>query len=291
MVAAKTLAIYVDSFDRLLSWWRALSATPSCLMELDEALCRRIEGLWAEGDGIAAVGNLLSSVSFFLPFSHGWTRRAWKLHKTWRRAEPTTRCAPMTPLIALGFAGACLALGRADAAALILVGFDGMLRSQSIFGLRRSHISFYQNRAVVRLVATKTTARRGGSELIVIQARAAVGLLRRAARGLAGERLILRRGPADFRRLFAGLIEAFGLQGFNLAVYSLRRGGASFDFLQHNSMERTLLRGHWQSTSAARVYVQDAVVEITSLQLTSAQRRNLQAAAAWVPCGLSARAR
>ena len=32
-------------------------------------------------------------------------------------------------------------------------------------------------------------------------------------------------------------------------------------------MEKTLLRGHWASAQAARVYVQDAAAEITSLRL------------------------
>eukprot|EP00974_Lingulodinium_polyedra_P034691 3334525-Lingulodinium_polyedra.AAC.1 len=63
-------------------------------------------------------------------------------------------------------------------AALILVGFDGMLRSQSIFGLQRQHIAFLKNKAVVKLADTKTTARRGGAELIVIQSAVAVRWLR-----------------------------------------------------------------------------------------------------------------
>ena len=31
------------------------------------------------------------------------------------------------------------------------------------------------------------------------------------------------------------------------------RGGATWDFLEHQSMERTLLRGRWASTSSARM--------------------------------------
>ena len=34
-------------------------------------------------------------------------------------------------------------------------------------------------------------------------------------------------------------------------------------------MERTLLRGHWASTAAARVYAQDAAAELTSLRVVA----------------------
>eukprot|EP00974_Lingulodinium_polyedra_P122291 11182249-Lingulodinium_polyedra.AAC.2 len=74
----------------------------------------------------------------------------------------------------------------------------------------------------------------------------------------------------------------FSSSSFNLVVYSICRGGASSVFLQHNSMKRALLRGRWRSASVARAYVQDAVAEITSFQLSGVQRLNLQSAASWL---------
>ena len=79
--------------------------------------------------------------------------------------------------------------------------------------------------------------------------------------------------------MFKELVGTLSLSQGNLAFYSLRRGGASHDFLAHGSMERTLLRGHWASTQAARVYVQDAAAEITSLCLSEESVSLLQIAA------------
>ena len=185
----------------------------------------------------------------------------------------------MSPLICLGFAGAAALAGRLDAAAILLCGFDGMLRTQSLFLLRRGHVEFVGSRAVIKLARTKTTEKRGGVELIVIQSTLAAMLLRLACAGLAPDDYVLRMAPSSFRWLFAQLIATFGLTDANLAVYSLRRGGASWDFLQHGSMEKTLLRGHWQSTATARIYVQDAAAEITSLRLPAEAVAQLRIAA------------
>ena len=50
---------------------------------------------------------------------------------------------------------------------------------------------------------------------------------------------------------------------------SLRRGGASWDFLQHGQIDRTLDRGRWQHAKTAKVYVQTAVAEAADLALSA----------------------
>ena len=101
----------------------------------------------------------------------------------------------------------------------------------------------------------------------MIQSRLAARVLRLASEGRGEAELVLNRSPAKFKSLFKTLVETLHLDHANLQPCSLRRGGASHDFLRHGSMERTLLRGHWASTQAARVYVQDAAAEITNLRL------------------------
>ena len=130
---------------------------------------------------------------------------------------------------------------------------------------------------MVKLVRTKTTMRRGGLELCVIKSSVAVNALRLACEGRPASSLVLARRPDVFIDLFKRLV-----QKANLALYSLRRGGASHDFLSHGSMEQTLLRGHWSSTQAARVYVQDAAAEITTLRLSTSVISALSAAAGFL---------
>ena len=81
---------------------------------------------------------------------------------------------------------------------------------------------------------------------------------------------LLACGAPRFRALFRNLVDHFELEGL-YAVYSLRRGGATWDFLMHNSMERTLLRGRWSSSSTARIYLQDTVATTSMLKLSPFQ--------------------
>ena len=70
-----------------------------------------------------------------------------------------------------------------------------------------------------------------------------------------------------FRDKFRSLVAFFQLPA-TLKPYSLRRGGATSDFKSHGSMEKTLLRGRWGSTGAARNYVQEGLSALTKLSLT-----------------------
>ena len=85
------------------------------------------------------------------------------------------------------------------------------------------------------------------------------------------EDLLFEAGALVFRKQFTFLKTVFEMPD-NLSVYSLRRGGVTWNFLQHGSMEKTLLRGRWQSTSSARIYLTDSVAAVSLLQLTTEQR-------------------
>ena len=113
--------------------------------------------------------------------------------------------------------------------------------------------------------------------MVVVESKLAVQSLQRACKGKHRNDLLLARGARVFRTLFKALIDLFELEGL-ITVYSLRRGGASWDFLQHQSMERTLLRGRWQSTSSARIYLQDATAMVTYLKLSGPQQQLATAA-------------
>ena len=65
------------------------------------------------------------------------------------------------------------------------------------------------------------------------------------------------RGPL-FRREFRTLTAGFGVQGL-FQPYSLRRGGATWHFAAGKSLDATIVRGRWQSSKTARIYIEDAV--------------------------------
>jgi hypothetical protein len=220
---------------------------------LDEVVSAWVEHIYHDGQHKTLASDGLAGFQFFLPQAVGRLKHAWKLAKVWQKLEPPRRVLPLSPTMVKAMAGAAWHLGFEAEASGLLVGFDAMLRSGELYQLKIKHIRFYGQRAVLSLGYTKTGKRTNTAEMVVGECQLAVRSLRLACAGRARHEYFLARGARVFRSLFQALVELFGLEGL-LTVYSLWRGGASWDFLQHQSMERTLLRGRWQSTSSARIY-------------------------------------
>jgi hypothetical protein len=48
--------------------------------------------------------------------------------------------------------------------------------------------------------------------------------------------------------------------------YSLRRGGATHDFLVHRDIARCLFRGRWADVRTGRIYIMDGAARMAELQ-------------------------
>ena len=153
-----------------------------------------------------------------------------------------------------------------------------------ILALRKRHVSFQRGRAIIKLEHTKTSQRKNASEMVLTRSRLATRMLQlRVASMSSRNDLLVGQTPYEFRLLFRSLLRVFRLSDLGLSPYSLRRGGATWDFLRHGSMEKALLRGRWSSTPAARVYLQDAAASVVDLRPTDHQQRLLHYAARRLP--------
>ena len=245
--------------------------------QLDEVASEWLEHIFHDGQHKSLASDGLAGIQHFIPQALGRLKHSWKLAKVWQKLEPPRRVLPLSPLIVRAMAGAAWSLGFLAEASGLLLAFDAMLRSGELYQLRIKDIKFYGTRAVISLGYTKTGKRNNATEMVVVESKLAVQSLQRACKGKHRNDLLLARGARVFRTLFKALIDLFELEGL-ITVYSLRRGGASWDFLQHQSMERTLLRGRWQSTSSARIYLQDATAMVTYLKLSGPQQQLATAA-------------
>ncbi|CAE7765025.1 unnamed protein product [Symbiodinium sp. CCMP2592] len=252
------------------------------ISHLCDAASEWVEFLYADGERKGLASDGLAGLHFYLPQCHGRLKLAWKLVKVWQRIEPPMHVLPLSPLVVLGMAGLAAGVGLSEVAAGLLVCFDGLLRSGEFYQLRVSDATFYSDRAALRLGLTKGGKRTGQEEMVIINSCLAVRWLRKACAGKRGSQLVMTQGAGLFRKWFKILLAEFRLQDLHINVYSLRRGGATWDFLEHQSMERTLLRGRWASTSSARVYLQDAVATVAHLKLAKWQTALAQQAMAFL---------
>ena len=83
------------------------------------------------------------------------------------------------------------------------------------------------------------------------------------------------RGPRS-GSFFATGVAALGLTSRSYRPYSIRRGGATHDFLVHHDLQRSLLRGRWSSLRTANINITDGAALIQELKLTPAMHRNIE---------------
>jgi len=287
MVSSGMLDRYLKGVEAFLDFAQDFDYVVQHWEDLDEVVSAWLEHIFHDGEHKSLASDALAGIQFYLPQAMGRLKHSWKLAKVWQKLEPPRRVLPLSPLMVRAMAGAAWSLGFIAEASAMLVGFDAMLRSGELYNLKIKHVKFYRNRAVVTLEQTKTGKRTNTAEMVVLESQLAVKALRCACANRPKNELLLSRGARVFRSLFNALIDLFEIDGL-VTVYSLRRGGASWDFLQHQAMERTLLRGRWQSTSSARIYLQDATAMVTHLKLTAEQQQLAVAASLLLQKSLTA---
>lgn len=184
---------------------------------------------------------------------------AWRLFSTWRRLEIPARAPPLTQRIVRGLAAYEMILGNFEMSALLLLSFHCLLRTGELLALNPSDLLLGEDSGIVSLQSTKSGKRNAATEAISITDTVTL----EAVRNLLACRKALTSGsfplwngsPAAFRRRFAQLCNIFGLDHLQFRPYSLRRGGATDLFQQTQSMEAALIRGRWESSRVARIYI------------------------------------
>eukprot|EP00438_Fugacium_kawagutii_P027135 Skav225198 [mRNA] locus=scaffold3065:268759:273280:+ [translate_table: standard] len=239
---------------------------------LDEAVADWVESQFHKGFPLHLVGDALSGLHHFEP----WTRRklpkSWKLYSVWRRFEVPCRAPPITQDITLAMAGWCLLQGELTMSALLLLGFHALLRTGELLSVRPVDFLLQRDKGLVTLASSKSGVRNNSKEsvslhdpIVLDSLQAMVALKTQLHR----EHLpCWDRSGTAFRRLFQRALEAVGAGSLNLRPYSLRRGGATYEMQAHGLMEKTLLRGRWKNSNIARIYICDGLALLTSLRLT-----------------------
>ena len=236
--------------------------------DIDEFMMDWIDERYLAGASITSVADTLCGLHHYLPWSKGRLRGAWRVYGLWRKLERPRQAPPFPIEVVEGLVGRCVDLEELRLALCLCLGFWGMLRTGEIFEVRFRHLLISKTNMVVRLGETKTGIRRQVDENVVIYHLPTV-LIARTACDLAPSKqdLVWPRSRSEFRSAFKRLTGFFKLKD-TFRPYSLRRGGATEDFRVHGLMERSLLRGRWGSSFAARQYIQEGLSMLTKLSLS-----------------------
>ncbi len=122
---------------------------------------------------------------------------------------------------------------------------------------------------------TKVGQQRGAQEVVTIDEPWCGMLLTMAAAQVPPGAPLLKGSFAGFRTFFAKTLATLKLTHCSFKPYSLRRGGATHDFVTHASVQRTLMRGRWSDMRTGRIYITDGAAAMSAINLPAAAVRML----------------
>ena len=250
---------------------------PTQKQRLDPLVCDYLEYLWATGCGRGQANDTVAALQNQQPSVKGHLQGAWRLLKTWSVNEIPNRAPPLPEQVVWAMSGWSFFHGHYSFGVSLLLGFYTMLRSGELLGLTSADLlcAPKERQVLVSLGLTKAGKRHGAAESVVLGVEHAVTLVKRWKQ-LASSSTPFTPSPAKWRTLFADCLQALGLQDYGFRPYSLRRGGATWWFSKHQSLDRILIQGRWSAIKTARIYLNEglAMLARTSIDLTIPQRKS-----------------
>ena len=250
------------------------------LFILDAKACDWIRKMWREGEPLLTIGDALSALHYYEPSTKRGIPHSWKLFSVWRKVEIPSRAPPLTWYIVQAFASFELKQGNLEMAASLMLGFHCLLRTGELLSLTLDDFSLSATQGICSLIGTKSGKRNAANEVITICNPLVLLILTQLIeiRRLEthGNNRLYSASSACFRKRFNFLCHKFGLDSFVFRPYSLRRGGATAFFQETQSMEATLIRGRWESSRVARIYITDGLSFLPSLKMTDYSRSLLE---------------
>ena len=245
---------------------------PDGFAHLDDLICDWIRKMWKEGEPLLTIGDGLSALHYYEPVTRRQIPHAWKLFSVWRRVEIPSRAPPLTWVLVKAFAAYFLEQGLLELATVFMVAFHCLLRTGEFLQLMTDDIILGKQHAIISLRGAKSGRRNAANEMVSITdplvLMLVTDLIEFKRKQNLGNTYLYSWSAAQFRKAFKQVCTRFGLQSHAFRPYSLRRGGATDFFQRTQSMEATLIRGRWESSKVARVYITDGLSYLPSIKLS-----------------------
>ena len=268
-VSEKTRARYDNATSKFAQWLDENDLTlPRKRDQLDGLLAEYVEYLWSQGVGRAQACDTLAGLQDRDPKLKGHLQLSWRLMRTWSTNEIPNRAPPLPQDAVVAMVGWAFFHGHFSFGVSLLVGFYAMLRAGELLHLKNSHIYMTgpKSPAVISLGMTKGGKRLGAAESVTLSSADALKWLWIWKTGHKPHANLCPTNAA-WRKLFSACLTALSLDVFQFRPYSLRRGGATFWFSKHGSLDKLMIAGRWQAVRTARVYINEGLAVLAELSL------------------------
>ena len=266
-ITERTRLRYINALLPLL----AIIETIVSIHDLDQVCEEWIELQWHAGSTLGSIGDALCGLQFYWPETKGYLRSSWKLYKNWRRIEIPSRAPPISALVVQAFISYLLDDNEVTARFLIGLGFHAYLRTGELLSLQFRDLQLGTSTGVVTVRGGKSGLRHNIDEAVALYDDFIVQLgqvIRLMDHNQHPTSPVWPYSAASFRKVFNKCVQKFHLTELEYKPYSLRRGGATHDYMKRGVLEPILLRGRWHSLAVARLYLEDGLAQLPSLCLS-----------------------
>ena len=275
VVAPKTEDRYFSAVSRFLDYLRdAHEGYPTSFILLDRQVSKFIEYLWEHGDPRGWASDTLSGLGHYIPSCKLHLVGSWRLHAAWGRAELPVRAPPFTPLLLYALAQLAVNFRWTDIAVLLILGFHTFARAGELFNARVGDFVLSTSSGSWTLPLSKSGQRVGATESILLTDPFVITLLRNFFRTKQPGDRVSSASPGVLRSRLATLLSDLRISE-PYRWYSVRRGGATHAYRTTNNMAAICFKGRWNSVKTARIYICDAVAQLSDLTFSDQQSRRL----------------
>lgn len=225
-ISERTRKGYLAALQKLLMPVIEGVSSPS---QLDVAVAGSLEQAWEDGETLYVVSNALCGLHFYEPMTRHCIPSAWRLFATWRKLEWQSRAPPLTCSIVKSLANYALSHGDLFFAALLCLGFFGLLRTGEMLALRGSDILCSSKQLILSLKGTKSGQRNSADETVAVDDQFSILILQTVLDILTTRNALSHRlwefSNQSFKNHFESYMKRFHLTHLLFRPYSLRRGG------------------------------------------------------------------
>ena len=159
-------------------------------------------------------------------------------------------------------------------------GFFALLRTGEFLDVTADDLLIGDDAGIVSLKRTKSGLRNAAHETVSFDDPITLEILRVVKQSKRESNMhkvpIWTKSAQAFRNEFAHHCKRFHIQELGFRPYSLRRGGATHLFQETGSMEVALLKGRWNSTKVAKIYLSDGLSYLPGLTFCKETRELLR---------------
>ena len=269
----RTLRSYGVALERFLSYVESEGLNIKSTRLLDQVLGEYLNCMFWDGDSVSAGGHVLSGIKRFYPQLKLKLPTASQYFRNWQRIHRPERAIPVSWSLVRAMGAICITLEFPSVALMLYVAFNCFLRTSEMLSLQCLHLLPHGTRPEVTVIVPFAKTSNGNPQVLQFRDEHLWNLTKKVKSLLHPTAFLWVGSPSNFRSFWRKILCLLEFAPMDYSPYGIRRGGATWFFLETGSMDATLARGRWTTAKTARQYIDDGTLALAKLVWTKVQRK------------------